>query len=108
MPQSVISEHFTKSPESLAKQGISGQKGANQNYDNSDKNTIHLPRQEVAFSEKSRKIKGYVSLKRDFYTRFIPKFYGIPFTLISSLQKTIDNLNLQLVNKDAEVNYLKS
>ena len=28
--------------------------------------------------------------------------------LISGLQKTIDNLNLQLANKDAELNYLKS
>ena len=28
--------------------------------------------------------------------------------LISSLQKTIDNLNLQLANKDAELNYFKS
>lgn len=28
--------------------------------------------------------------------------------LISSLQKTIDNLNLQLANKDAELDYLKS
>jgi hypothetical protein len=43
LPHSVISEHFTINPETLAKQGISGQKGVNQNY---DKSIIHLPRQE--------------------------------------------------------------
>ena len=41
MPQSVISEQTTQIPETLAKQGISGQNKENQNY---DKNTIHLPR----------------------------------------------------------------
>lgn len=34
-----------------------------------DKSPLHLPQQEVAFSKKSRKIKGFVSLRED----FIPK-----------------------------------
>ena len=41
MPQSVISEHFTITPESLAKQGIPGQ---NKEKQNNDKSLIHLPR----------------------------------------------------------------
>ena len=41
MPQSVISEHFTITLESLAKQGIPGQ---NKEKQNNDKNTFHLPR----------------------------------------------------------------
>ena len=41
MPQSVISEHFTITPETLAKQGIPGQNKEKQNY---DKSTFHLPR----------------------------------------------------------------
>ena len=41
MPQSVISERLTKSPKTLANQGVLGQKGVNQNY---DKSIIHLPR----------------------------------------------------------------
>jgi hypothetical protein len=40
LPQSVISEQTTRSPETLAKQGIPGQIKENQNY---DKSTIHLP-----------------------------------------------------------------
>ena len=39
MPQSVISEHITITPETLAKQGVPGQ-----NKENYDKNTFHLPR----------------------------------------------------------------
>nr|DAT48807.1 MAG TPA: hypothetical protein [Caudoviricetes sp.] len=42
MPQSVISEHITITPETLAKQGIPGQ---NKEKQNNDKSTIHLPRQ---------------------------------------------------------------
>jgi hypothetical protein len=42
LPQSVISERLTKSPKSLANQGVLGQKGVNQNY---DKSIIHLSRQ---------------------------------------------------------------
>ena len=42
LPQSVISKHFTIIPETLAKQGISGQNKEKRNY---DKNTICLPRQ---------------------------------------------------------------
>ena len=33
-----------------------------------------LSRQQVAFQEKVRKIKGYGSLEENFYTRFIPIF----------------------------------
>lgn len=44
MPQSVISEHFTITPESLTKQGISGQNKGKQNY---DKSIFHLPRQHL-------------------------------------------------------------
>ena len=33
----------------------------------------NLPRQQVAFLEKSWKIKGCGSLREDFYTRFIPE-----------------------------------
>ena len=46
MPQSVISQHFTITPENLAKQGVSGQKGVNNNY---DKSPFHLPRQHLSF-----------------------------------------------------------
>jgi hypothetical protein len=41
LPHSAISEQTIKQPETLAKHGISQQKGANQNY---DKSVIHLPR----------------------------------------------------------------
>ena len=34
----------------------------------------YLSRQEVAFREECRKIKGCGSLREDFYTRFIPIF----------------------------------
>ena len=59
-----------KNRELLAKQGGFRQV---KKIDNSDKNTIHLPRQEVAFLEKCREIKGCGSLKRDFYARFMPE-----------------------------------
>ena len=42
-------------------------------YEKYDKNTIRVPRQEVAFRKKCRKIKGCGSLEEDFYTRFKPK-----------------------------------
>jgi len=32
-----------------------------------------MPRQQVAFGEKSRKIKGCGSLREDFYTKFKPE-----------------------------------
>jgi len=32
-----------------------------------------MSRQEVAFSEEYRKIRGYGSLREDFYTKFKPK-----------------------------------
>ena len=37
---------------------------------------ISLPRQQVAFLKECRKINGCGSLKRNFYTRFIPNFSG--------------------------------
>ena len=63
-----VNNNLTITPEKHTKQGISGKKGANNNY---DKSTIHLPRQQVAFWEECRKIKGCGSLKEDFYTRFM-------------------------------------
>jgi len=36
-----------------------------------------MSRQEVAFLKKSRKIKGYGSLREDFYTRFKPNFKSL-------------------------------
>ena len=50
MSQSVILEHFTITPENLAKQGASGQKGVNNNY---DKSPFHLPRQDLPGMMKS-------------------------------------------------------
>ena len=41
MPQSAFSEHFTITPENLAKQGIPGQ---NKEKQNNDKSTICVPR----------------------------------------------------------------
>jgi hypothetical protein len=41
LPHPSISEQTTKHPESLAKPGISQEKGA---LDNNDKDTFHLPR----------------------------------------------------------------
>ena len=41
MPQSVISEHITITPETLVKQGIPGQ---NKEKQNNDKSIIYLPR----------------------------------------------------------------
>jgi len=52
LPQSVISERLTKSPKTLANQGVLGQKGVNQNY---DKSIIHLPRQDLPGMMKSLK-----------------------------------------------------
>ena len=43
-----ISEQTTKFPKTLANQGISGQKGVNQNY---DKSLIRLPRQYLPESD---------------------------------------------------------
>lgn len=37
---------------------------------------VCLTRQEVAFSEECRKIKGYGSLEGNFYTRFKPENKG--------------------------------
>lgn len=45
--------------------------GQFEEFDNNDKSIICMPRQEVAFSEECRKIKGFGSLKEDFYTRFM-------------------------------------
>ena len=38
-----------------------------------DERLIYLPRQEVAFREECRKIKGFGSLREDFYTKFKPE-----------------------------------
>lgn len=38
-----------------------------------DESTICLSRQQVAFMEECRKIKGCGSLREDFYTKFKPK-----------------------------------
>ena len=43
-------------------------------YAKKNKSPHGMPRQEVAFLEKCRKIKGCGSLEEDFYTRFIPIF----------------------------------
>ena len=45
-------------------------------YEKYDKNTIHLPGQQVAFLKKCWKIKGCGSLREDFYTKFKPKKCG--------------------------------
>lgn len=66
MPQSVISEQTTQIPETLAKQGISGQNKENQNY---DKNTIHLPRQ---YLEKASKINDFMKHLGAYYTTTKP------------------------------------
>jgi len=50
LPQSVISEHLTITPETLAKQGIPGQ---NKEKQNNDKNTFHLPRQYLMYAVKT-------------------------------------------------------
>ena len=63
-------DNINKNRELLAKQGDFRHV---KEMDNSDKNTFHLPRQEVAFLEKVRKSEGCGSLKRDFYTRFKQK-----------------------------------
>lgn len=63
-------DNINKNRELLAKQGDFRHV---KEMDNSDKNTFHLPRQEVAFLEKCREIKGCGSLKRDFYARFMPE-----------------------------------
>jgi len=56
LPQSVISEHITITPETLAKQGIPGE---NKEKQNNDKNTICLPRQNPYFCLKWLKIKAF-------------------------------------------------
>jgi hypothetical protein len=56
LPQSAFLKLTIKHPESLAKQGTSGQKGAKHNY---DKNTIHLPRQHLPLANGRIYIKGH-------------------------------------------------
>jgi len=60
LPQSVISERLTKSPKTLANQGVLGQKGVNQNY---DKSIIHLPRHYLQESLKSPVISRFFRLE---------------------------------------------
>ena len=69
MPQSVISEHITITPEPLAKQGIPGQ---NKEKQNNDKNTFHLPRQCLRDGVKSLEFIGFLGRQRRNYTLFIP------------------------------------
>ena len=42
-----------------------------------DKGIVWIARQEVTFREECRKIKGYGSLKEDFYTKFKPIFESL-------------------------------
>jgi len=42
-------------------------------FDNNDKSTFHLPRQQVAILKKWLNIRGCGSWKEDFYTRFKPE-----------------------------------
>ena len=69
MPQSVISEHFTITPEPLAKQGIPGQIKEKQN---NDKNIIHLPRQCLRNGGKSLDFIGFLGGRSRIYTLFTP------------------------------------
>ena len=69
MPQSVISEHITITPETLAKQAIPGQ---NKEKQNNDKNTICLPRQCLRDGVKSLEFIGFLGRQRRNYTLFIP------------------------------------
>ena len=57
MPQSVISEHFTITPETLAKQGVSGQIKEKQNY---DKSTFRMPRQCLRDGAKALSLLGFL------------------------------------------------
>ena len=57
MPQSVISEHFTITLETLAKQGVSGQIKEKQNY---DKSTFRMPRQCLRDGAKALILLGFL------------------------------------------------
>ena len=57
MPQSVISEQTTRSPETLAKQGVSGQIKEKQNY---DKSTFRMPRQCLRDGTKALSLLGFL------------------------------------------------
>ena len=59
MPQSVISEHFTITPETLAKQGVSGQIKEKQNY---DKSTFRMPRQCLRDAVKALVLKNFLMI----------------------------------------------
>ena len=63
MPQSVISEHFTITPESLTKQGVSGQNKEKQNY---DKSIFHLPRQCLRDGTKALSLLGFLDGNAEF------------------------------------------
>ena len=69
MPQSVISEHITITPETLTKRGIPGQIKEKQNY---DKSTFYLPRQCLRNEGKSLDFIGFLGWKRRIYTVFTP------------------------------------
>ena len=57
MPQSVISEHITITPETLAKQAIPGQ---NKEKQNNDKSIIYLPRQCLRDGAKALILLGFL------------------------------------------------
>ena len=63
MPQSVISEHFTITPETLAKQGVSGQIKEKQNY---DKSTFRMPRQCLRDGTKALSLLGFLGESVEF------------------------------------------
>ena len=74
LPGWQVNNNLNIPPGKYAKQGISGKKGANNNY---DKSTIHLPRQQVAILKEWLKIRGCGSLEGDFYTRFMTGNWGL-------------------------------
>ena len=70
MPQSVISEHVTITPENLAKHGISGQNKEKQNYDKNTRNacgdSFHLPRQYLRYGAKALSLLGFLDGRIEF------------------------------------------
>jgi len=63
LPQPVISEHITITPETLAKQGILGQ---NKEKQNNDKSIICLPRQCLRDGEKALILVGFLDENVEF------------------------------------------
>ena len=63
------------------------------------KNNIHLPRQQVAFHEECRKIKGCGSLEEDFYTRFKPNFKSLG----CGMAKKMNSISAEISIDSAEI-----